>query len=227
MWSTEVIAAGSSASMVLIWMVYLQLFWLDHRRWNRPFLIIHHATGQSPQARCLFVNMGKEPVHIQCIIANVYRNRHCVTHYLTDYSRFTARDQAVGEKLREGPLQAGAYIVLGTFENIILNREEGEITKDSDDALDIAFLQSIERLEICIAVTHRQGKTPVGARRTFFVEGEDSEIRIRSYSIYTEQLIGRKKRETVRHWVEERLEPRVRGEAHTEHTEQDHEEPET
>lgn len=216
MGNTETIAALSSLATVLIWLVYLHLFWTDFRRRIRPSLIIHHATGQSPQAACLFVNMSKEPVHVQCVIANVTGPQGHTTHYLTEYSRFSAEDGAVQARLREGPIQAGGYLLLGTFEDIILGRDVG-LEQDGpgmgNDVLDVEKLMDVERLEICVAVTHGQIDRPIGARRTFFVEEHDGEVGIHAYDIYTEQMLRRRQRREVRRWVETRLEPKLREEA--------------
>lgn len=102
------------------------MFWQEHRRRNRPFLVIHHATALSPRATCLFV-----------------------------------------------------------------------------------------------AVTHGQTVNPIGARRTFFIEEKNSEIRIRSLSIHIEQLTTRKKKKIVCKWVESSLEPKLRGVEQTEQTAKD------
>lgn len=215
MGNTEIIAAASSLATVVIWMVYLHLFWTDFRRRSRPSLIIHHATGQSPQATCLFVNMSKEPVHVQCIIARVSGPQGDTTHYLTEYSRFSPEDGAVQARLREGPIQAGGYLVLGTFEDIILGRDVGLEQDGSgmgEDMLDAEKLMDVQRLEICVAVTHGQIDRPIGARRTFFVEERDGAVGIHAYNIHTEQMLRGSRRREVRRWVESRIEPRLREE---------------
>ena len=216
MWSADIVAALSTLAMAVVWVVYLELFWGDLRKRTRPSLIIHHATGKSPHALCLFVNMSREPVHVQCVFARLTGRQGSETHYLTDYARFDSHDEAAHRRLREGPIQPGGYLVLGTFEDIILGRdvgleeEAGHGAGSRRSALEAERLRSMETLEICVAVTHGQIDDPIGARRAFLVEQREGESVIRAYSIQTEQLVKRRGRRVVRQWVENRLEPKVR-----------------
>lgn len=220
----ELIAPLSSLAMVLIWLFYLHLFWSDQKRINRPFLVIHHATSQSPGAPCLLVNMSKEPVHVQCVFVRVYAANDTRVHYLTDYSRFDPGDDAARAELREGPLQPGGYLVLGSFEDIVLGRDVGFQQRpdrdQSSNALSVSQLKQVSSFEICVAVNYGQKERPVGARRAFFVEEQGNEMAIRAYNIYTEQLTSRKRQKTVIGWVETRLEPKLRGSSQSEQSEQ-------
>lgn len=63
----DYIGPVSSAVMAVIWIVYFQLFFFQYQRNNRPYLVIHHAQNENPDALCLLVNMGKETVHVQCV----------------------------------------------------------------------------------------------------------------------------------------------------------------
>jgi len=58
----------------------------------------------------------------------------------------------------------------------------------------------------------------IGARRHFFVEQQQGNFVIRARNIYTEQLITKKKRKTVREWIENRVDPKHPGKSETEHT---------
>ncbi len=229
MWNPEFIGALTGLATVFIWLLYLNMFWHEHRRRNRPFLVIHHATAQSPRATCLFVNMSKEPVNIQCIIAYLNYSEKRTKHYLTSFSRINPQDQNNQPKLLEGPIMPGGYLILGTFEDIIAGRDVGmEMYQDkkkdpSHEFFSAQRLRDVKTMEICVAVTHGQTVNPIGARRTFFIEEKNNEIRIRSLSIHTEQLTTRKKKKIVRKWVESRLEPKLRGVEQTEQTAQDQE----
>lgn len=63
----EYISPISSAVMAVIWIVYFQLFLIQYQRNNRPYMVIHHAQNENPDALCLLVNMGKETIHVQCV----------------------------------------------------------------------------------------------------------------------------------------------------------------
>lgn len=120
-------------------------------------MIIHHAQGHDPGALCLFVNMSQEPIHLQCVIANVDGANGFVRHYVTDYRRITPDDRYVKTKLRQGPIQPGGYLTLGSFEDIILGRQSE--AKDTEDATDsYAGLRKVDSLQICVAVKHGPSK---------------------------------------------------------------------
>lgn len=209
----EYIAPLSSAVMAIVWVVYFPLFFFQYQRNNRPYLVIHHAQNENPDALCLLVNMGKEAVHVQCVQA-VVRQRAGEENTLTvtQYDRVTADDKNIQQSLRQGPLQPGGYLVLGSFRNIILGRK-------SDDEDAFYLLEDIVQIELRAAVIHGPSKYPVGVRRRFVLTHE-GETRIFPHNIYSEQLISRKGRHTVRRWVEEELNPQRRGSSESESSDQ-------
>ena len=200
----DFIIAASSAVMALVWVVYFQLFFAQYKRNNRPYLVVHHAQNESLDSLCLLVNMGTESVHVQCVQAVIQdcdgQSRQLT---VTEYERINPQDRNVHEALRQGPLQAGGYLVLGSFRNILLGR------KSRDDESN-HLLENIETLEIRVAVIHGPSKRPVGARRRFVLRGKPNP-RIYPYNIHTEQLIRRRDQATVRRWIEEELNPRRVG----------------
>lgn len=200
----------SNVVMTAVWLVYLHAFLREHKRHNRPFLIIHHAQGCDPGALCLIVNMSKEPVHVLCVVAEVSGPEGHVRRDVSDYRRFTPDDQNVQAKLRQGPIQPGGYLTLGTFENIILGRQSiADNDEGSDDYL--ANLHEATSLNLMVAVNHGPTQNPIGARRKFVVEKDDNDnVIVRATGINTEQMIKRRKRKEVRSWVEAHLEPNRR-----------------
>ena len=216
------VTAISSVVMALIWVVYLQVFLRQYLRQNRPFLVIHHAQGQDPEASCLLVNMSREPVHVQFVSVKVETEESSYTLQVTDYRRLTSEDRNVHEVLRQGPLQPGGYLVLGTFEDIILGRrselEKADSSANSEDTAD--SLREVRCLEIRVAVVHGPSNFHIGARRRFLVENEGGFTSIRATNIHTEQLSGYRSRHTVRRWVESHLEPQRRGREQTQKSSQ-------
>lgn len=213
------LSAGASLFMAVIWMVYLNIVVRQHRRSNRPFLIIHHAHDNDPDALCLFVNMSKEPVHVQCVLAKVRKNGETVDQYVTDFQRINPDKTDIRAHLKQGPIHSGGYLVLGTFGDIIRGERSSEAGTDSDaEAVD--DLSDVESLELCLAVIHGPSSFPIGARRRFFLKQEDGRKVIRAQSVYTEQLTGAGRKRTVRKWIEGRIEPLRTDRTESEHTEQ-------
>lgn len=164
--------------MVLIWAVYLQLFFRSLRRGNRPTMFIHHAQGNDPLAPCLFVNMSKDPVHIQCAIAYIKTKQGTATRYLTDNAWVRDDDRRFNPESREGPIEPGGYLELGSFADILLGRKSG----DTPHAV-AQQLHDYQQLQLCVAVNHGPSEHHVGVRRTFAIEQARGEVVVRAYSI--------------------------------------------
>ncbi|MDF0750097.1 hypothetical protein NLU14_07615 [Marinobacter sp. 71-i] len=70
-----------------------------------PYLVIHHAQNENPDALCLLVNMGKETVHVQCVqVVLQTRSSEEKTLTVTECRRVGADDSNVRQVLRQGPL---------------------------------------------------------------------------------------------------------------------------
>ncbi len=145
LWNPSVITAMTSVVMVLIWISHLQLALTQYRRASRPFLIIQHAHESAPSAVCMFVNMSQEPVHIECVLTRVTTRRESFTRYIVDYQRMTPEDRDVRTRLRQGPIQPGGYLVLGSFAEIILGVRTREAPDDDEEKL-LTDLREIEQL---------------------------------------------------------------------------------
>ncbi|MDQ2077217.1 hypothetical protein [Marinimicrobium sp. ABcell2] len=211
----EYVAPISSAIMALVWVVYFQLFFLQYKRNNRPYLVIHHAQDEMPDALCLLVNMGEQPVHVLCVQAIAYpRNGTPKSFTVTEYERVNPAQKDIQQVLRQGPLQPGGYLVLGSFRNIVLGRQSSEEHSGY-------LLEDFERLEIRAAVIHGPSKFPVGARRLFYFHHQDG-TRVYPQNIHTEQLIRRQDLRTVRTWVEDELNPKRTGGQESDYSEQAH-----
>lgn len=114
--------------------------------------------------------------------------------------------------LRQGPLQPGGYLVLGSFRNIILGRRSEESESDY-------LFEDITGVEIRAAVIHGPTKYPVGVRRSFSLSHE-GRPEIFPRNIHSEQLVRRKDRHQVRRWVEEELQPERKGSSESDDSDQ-------
>jgi|TARA_R100000935_G_scaffold10546_1_gene21023 hypothetical protein len=195
----EYIAPISSAVMALIWVIYLQLLFVQYRRSNRPYLIFHHAQNENPDALCLLVNMGERAIHIQCVQAVVTMQSGEIYELgVTQFKRVNVMEQNVQQTLRQGPLLNGGYLVLGTFRDIIENAEAAK-----GEAI---VLEQVETLELRAAAIHAPSKHPVGARRGFKLKHDGGSC-IFPKQISTEQMVNRKQQKEVINWIETELNP--------------------
>lgn len=200
----RMISTTASVVMTLAWVAYLHLALTQYKRSNRPFFVIQHAHENDPSALCLFVNLSKEPIHLQAVIARVHKGDECTSYRITNYEHITSTEQHVQSKLRQGPIQPGGYLVLGSFADIMLGNQSDE---DDHQQTTAEHLSQVDSLELCVAVVYASKKYHIGARRHFFLEHLDAKTKVHADSIYTEQLTRRKHRRTVEQWVEAGVEP--------------------
>ena len=204
----------SSAIMALVWIIYFQIFFIQYKRNNRPYLVIHHAQNENPDALCLLVNMSKETVHVQCVQVVAFADdKEPRTLTVTDYRRIGPDDKNIHQVLRQGPLEPGGYLVLGSFRNIILGRRSEE-----DEDTDYLF-EEITDIELRAAFIHGPSGHPVGVRRRFILEHEGG-TRIFPRNIHSEQLTRRRDRHEVRYWLEGELRPQRGGSTESEESDQ-------
>lgn len=204
----------SSAIMAIVWIVYFQVFFIQYKRNNRPYLVIHHAQNENPDALCLLVNMGKETVHVQCVQVVIFtRAGEERVMTVTEYRRVGAEDRSIHQVLRQGPLSPGGYLVLGSFRNIILGRRS-----EDDEAAHL--FEDITNIELRAAFIHGPSWSPVGVRRHFVLEHSADGAQIYPRNIYSEQLTRRKDRPEVRRWVECELRPEREGGGESENSDQ-------
>jgi hypothetical protein len=209
----EFLAPVSTTVMAVIWVIYLQLFFVQYRRNSRPYLVFHHAQNDNPDALCLLVNMGELPVHVQTVQAVVYfKNGESITTTVTDFERINTEQHNVQQSLRQGPLLSGGYLVLGTFRNILCG--------DQDESEGNRRMDQIEGLELRVAVIHGPSRFPVGARRSFRIEHQP-QPRIQPANIHTEQLSRKRDQNTVREWIECDLNPRRKGSSESDSSSQE------
>ncbi len=209
----EFLAPVSTAVMAVIWVIYLQLFFVQYRRNSRPYLVFHHAQNDNPDALCLLVNMGELPVHVQTVQAVVYyKGGESVTSTVTEFERINTEQQNVQQSLRQGPLLSGGYLVLGSFRNILCG--------DQDESEGNRRMEEIAGLELRVAVIHGPSRFPVGARRSFRIL-HSPQTRIQPANIHTEQLFKKSQRNTVRYWIECDLNPRRKGDSESDNSSQE------
>ncbi|SFR57671.1 hypothetical protein SAMN05216203_1526 [Marinobacter daqiaonensis] len=212
----EYLGAISTAIMALVWVIYFQVFFFQYKRNSRPYLVIHHAQNENPDALCLLVNMSKETVHVQCVQVVVFsRDGEQRILTVTDYRRLGPDDQNIHQVLRQGPLEPGGYLVLGSFRNIILGRRSEDEEEEETDYL----FEDITDIVLRAAVIHGPSRYPVGVRRRFLLQHE-GETRIFPRNIHSEQLTRRRDRHEVRRWLEGELHPQRGGSTESEESDQ-------
>ena len=162
-------------------------------------------------ASCLLVNMSEEAVHIQCVLASVETQQQSRLHQVTDFRRISEDDLQAAQRVRQGPLGSGDYLLLGRFENILDGPDSQQDSssdqpESADGRADSALEpQDIRALELRAVAIHGPSRQPIGARRRFTIERNEGEIRIRPEGLQTEQLASRRSSAEVRRWLRDCL----------------------
>lgn len=178
----QVISALASSGMLLIWATYAWLFYQEFRRQRGSLLFIHEAGGEEPGSDCVLVNLSQEPVHVLCTMA------------ASDSETVRLRDtQDNGDahplqRAKQGPLQSGESLLLGSFQTICGELKLGQ-NKSGEN----------EDFEIRVAAIHGFREWPVGARRRFRLSAGDS--RVAPLAEHTTQMRSKRQANEIRQWL--------------------------
>jgi hypothetical protein len=201
----SVLVAAGNFMLVIIWGMYLQMFYRQSQREQEPAIVIHRAQGPEVTSSCLLINMSREVVHIECVIAEVETENETRVHQINDYHFLPADESRVRERLRQGPLHSGELLLLGSLDNILPGTEASTEEATEGEIASSPLPGKVQALELRVVAFHGPSKNLVGARRRFSVERRDDRIQIVPEKLMTEQLTSRRDRGTLRRWLRDSL----------------------
>ncbi len=185
----EVLSTLSSLGMLVIWILYLQLFFQMYRKQRRPHLLIHQAGGFDLHSRCVIANMSETAVHVAAVMVDVEREGQCQTFQpRPDWDRDEHGPLA---DTRQGPLPTAAYIDVGSFA-ALLDAADG--SHRPDDATDA---------DVVVRVVAFVGSElyPTGAQRRFAVRGSRGDASVKPESAIPQQFSSGRQRRIARRWL--------------------------
>ncbi|WP_417545797.1 hypothetical protein [Marinobacter sp.] len=211
----QVLAVFASFGSLLVWLVYAQLLYLGFRRQRSPRLIINRGRNKDINALCLISNMSAESVFIEYIIAELETSEGAITMDVTDFEQeynegdedsdqgnSSAKQLSLDatENTRQGPIEPGGFLHIGTFCELIqrLARDEG-IRMDGDVPQgDLEFT----RLTLTLIGIYGPESMPIGAERSFDLKVGENRFGLRPASWDTNQLASIRQRRELRKTVE-------------------------
>ena len=198
------LVAGGNFLLVIIWGVYLQMFYRQSQRQQDPTIVIHSAQGPAASSTCLLVNMSKEVLHVECVLAEIETEQETRVRQIHGYDSISGEDTQVRERLRQGPLQSGDFLLLGRLENIL---PESNTSPEGDEhrAFPPPSSSQVRALELHAVAFHGPTNDLIGARRRFNVEQQDGKVQIQPEALLTEQLTSRRDRARLRRWLRDSL----------------------
>ena len=181
----------ANGGMLIVWVTYLQVFLAGYRRERRAKILVNRGGGTDLRARCLLSNMSAEPIYIQSIIARLETGEASAVCQLTDLENL---DEDAGPRdpmqaLKQGPLGAGCFIDIGTFEDVV--RETiGRVAPDDPDG----WRRRVQAIEITVVAGYGPDELLAGAERRFECRAEGESIQLTPTSIGTSQIRSRRAR---------------------------------
>ena len=178
-----------SMCMLIVWIVYLQIFYLIYMRQRRPKIIISRATGEDLHSHCLLSNMSAEPIYVCNIIVHLTTDDDEWYGSVTDIEASSDdSDMKATELTYQGPLTSGDFFDLGSFKKIICNAAKMSKINDEDFTLEQGF-----DVEVIIIAIYSSENKFIGANRKF----QSNDGKIKPTSIETNQFYGFRARKKV------------------------------
>ena len=134
-WITQnsgALSAVLNAAMLVVWIAYLQLFFVSFRRSNRTVIHIGMAGERNGDARCLVTNMGSDTAYVLAVKIDLDFGEETRSALVTD--RIEDDDPLGGdfrEKTNQGPLGGGEVLdITRSGESSLLPAGENVLTDD-------------------------------------------------------------------------------------------------
>ncbi|MBN8186181.1 hypothetical protein JF540_05725 [Salipiger thiooxidans] len=181
---------GLNAAMLLIWLAYLQLFFVSFRRSNRTVIHIGMASESGEDARCLVTNMGSDTAYVLAVMVGLDDGDRTRLAPVTD--RVEDEDPVGGDfrdKTNQGPLRGGEALDIGSLRNIV-SRAAHQIEEDIS-------LDDCRAVEITVVVAAQQAHRLAGGRKRYEIDCSGGRMRFRPENVLTDQIRTRRDRQAL------------------------------
>ncbi len=167
-----------SLTTTVVWIVYLHIFLSSFRRQTRSGLLINRAGRDGLRARCIVSNLGSEPAYLTDVLAEVEIGERTITASVVD--RLEMFEGGDTSETAQGPMASGAYIDIGSFEDIF------ERIRQRSGAEDVA--RQAERVKLIAVAATSQARDIVAAYRNFDITGSDEGAVLRPLEVEAPQV---------------------------------------
>jgi hypothetical protein len=193
---SDVLNVILNAGMLLVWVVYAQLFFLSWRRGKLPVLLISATTTRDLQGECLVCNMAEQSCFIEAVgVCLRSDGSDEQTIFLNDIRGRLKEGEETGrldEWTLQGPLEPGQMVSLGSFR---------ELTVRTRNRTSEGF-PGVDEFEVRIIAYYGAQRRPFGAVRTFRIRGDDGES-FAPGQHFTRHLYSGSDAEQVTGWLKE------------------------
>lgn len=192
------IQAFMSGIMVIVWVIYLQLFVSGIRRQRNTEILIHLGGSRCSDARIFVSNLGLEPLYILDIILTVWTKDGQRETTIADRTELAKEDlHSPRNTSLQGPLNSGELVDIGSFDDILQRAQNN--TFDALEARDI------ERAEVKVAAITAAISNIAAARRLFNIKYENDKYQVRPETLYAVQIRSLTERYRLKRQLENEL----------------------
>ncbi len=199
--NSDLISMAASLAMVVIWLIYLQLFWRSYRRQLRASVIIHLGAGSGMDAQCLISNMSAEAIHIEGIILVLTRGDESWRTTVTTAGGASPKTGSMSVPHHEGPLASGGYINIGRLQDLV-DRALSNVKEDTEASNRLGF----DSFEIWVIADYSAEQNLVFARRGFNVKRHAGRLALQADRMRTQTLNDGKRQRSIKNDLQDHLE---------------------
>lgn len=127
---SQIIETGTSILMVLIWLIYLQIFLMAFLRGRRSSIHIDRGAASDDTARCIVVNMGQQPIFLLAVVVDFGSpdgSGETCRAVVTDRAEVAPENASRPlDRTNKGPLGPGEAIDVGSVADL-MQRARGRL----------------------------------------------------------------------------------------------------
>lgn len=189
--NSELLNTIISAILMVVWIVYLNLFLQSLRRTKRPMLMISRGAGSGPEARMFLSNMGAEPIYVTALIADIEYGDERASVTITENDEIAADNLSdPSEATNEGPLGSGDFQDAGSFGGM-MKRISMHAAEDIDP-------DRIDRVTLTIVAATGHSAALSAGRKTYRILRREGGTVFHPEHLSTIQLRSRLARRRIR-----------------------------
>lgn len=181
--NSDVIGALASVGMLVVWLLYLQVFLILYRRQVKPTVLIEIGEGAGLDRRCLVINMSGEAIAIQSLICSLHSEETTITRSVTNVE-IDGDEPSLGSdgnRPAENPISPGGMLDVGSYGELLkrLRIEAGTAPRSLPDEA---------QLEVQVVAAYGSDDLPVSALRCFQVRVGGGKGAVRPLTVDTRQI---------------------------------------
>ncbi len=191
--NSGVISVTISFLMLIVWITYLQMLFLQYRASRRAYILVTRAAGKGIRSRCLITNMSPQPVYVTSLIGTLHVPGREIELALTDLRELPEEELQHDPRSRmgQGSLGTGDYLNIGHFDEIA----QAMLDANNEDEVKVA---EVNQLDLVVVALTASDKLPIGAARSFqFERNSRRGTKVQPLSIATKQITQRRARKAI------------------------------